>query len=79
MFEGVARHSRFGIALGKAAAKSAVKRNALKRTFFHIAEDVRNKLPRRDFLMMAGKGSGELIKDEQRKELEELFKRFAKW
>ncbi len=78
VFPGVFSRSRFGIALGKVTAESAVKRNALKRVFFNFAERVREDLPRHDFLIVAGKGSGELSKEQQQEELKKLFAQIEK-
>lgn len=71
--------SRFGIAVSRAAAPSAVARNKLKRIFFNTAQSAARTLPCRDYLVVANSQAKVLTKEQVAGELKELFKKISQF
>lgn len=69
VFPPLAPHSRFGIVIGRGAAKRAVDRNALRRSFFNAARTVRTALPVADYLFITNPSLATL----PRRDLQKMF------
>ena len=58
-------YSRFGVIVSKKVGKTAVVRNNIKRTIFNALEEVKNKWPLADYLIITNPKIVELDKDKK--------------
>lgn len=68
--------SRFGIAIGKKAAKKSTTRNKIKRIIFSFLENLAKNGNNADFLIIVGPRAESLNKSEIGLQLKEVFKNF---
>ena len=67
--------SRFGAAVGKNVARSAVKRNQMKRTILRLLRHSQKQFSHEDVLVIPTSRTGELSKKEFYTALEEIFQK----
>jgi len=67
---------RFGIIVSKKVLKKATARNALKRDVFCFLEEISEKLPKADYLIITKPSAARASKTEIRKDLFNLCQRF---
>lgn len=75
IFPTPASSPRFGVVISKKTAKTAVKRNKLKRAIFHAAESFLSNLPTADYLIII---NHDLDKTQIQEEINKIFSQFKK-
>lgn len=77
IFSSPLKFNRFGIVIGKKAAKKSTARNKIKRIIFAFFEKLIKNESGADFVVIVGSGTDKLTKEEINLQLKEVFKKIG--